>query len=225
VTGIFKFQLFTASVLGAGSAIATQVSLTTAPADCPLDVTDPSPWATPDARLVPALDVATHMGAAGQPSVLFRGRLLPHGILVSINGGKHGIDQRLLSCTQRAGDPPIAERTAPASQPVLNAARDTTADKGSHDGAWVRCRHRHAFIGVDPLGPIVAHGLHEAPAYRPGLLSAAQSRALAAGRLHLDVAAGSARVSGATLKPNRVWQRLRIPAPRIIGASGSPTTT
>lgn len=52
VTGIFKYQLFTASVLGAGSATATQVSLTTAPANCPLDVADPSPWATPDGKLL-----------------------------------------------------------------------------------------------------------------------------------------------------------------------------
>ncbi len=52
VTGIFQYQLFTASVLGAGSATATQVSLTTAPANCPLDVTDPSPWATPDGKLL-----------------------------------------------------------------------------------------------------------------------------------------------------------------------------
>lgn len=52
VTGIFKYQLFTASVLAAGSTTATQVSLTTAPANCPLDVPDPSPWATPDGTLL-----------------------------------------------------------------------------------------------------------------------------------------------------------------------------
>lgn len=52
VTGILKYQVFTASVLGAGSATATQVSLTTAPANCPLDVADPSPWATPDGKLL-----------------------------------------------------------------------------------------------------------------------------------------------------------------------------
>ncbi len=51
-SGAFQFQVFTADVLAGGSATAVQVSLTTAPSNCPLDVIDPSPWATPDGKLL-----------------------------------------------------------------------------------------------------------------------------------------------------------------------------
>ncbi len=106
---------------------------------------------------------------------------------------------RVLLCgasrAQRAG----GERTAKTSRPILNAAPDAIDKGGNHEGAWVECRHRHAELASDALGPIIAHGLPEAPGYRGGLLSPEQARA----RLHLDVAGGNARV---------VWRNIALPA-------------
>lgn len=46
------FQVFTAGVLAGASPNAVQISLTTAPANCPLDILDVSPWASPDGKLL-----------------------------------------------------------------------------------------------------------------------------------------------------------------------------
>lgn len=74
----------------------------------------------------------------------------------------------------------------------------------------MRCRHRQAELASDPLGPVVAHGVVEAPGYRPGLLRQTDARALAAARLHVEVAAGRARVT---------WQNIALPAARPAGAT------
>ena len=111
------------------------------------------------------------------------------------------------SCAKQRGNPP---GTATASQPILNAAPGASAQSGSHGGAWVECQHRHAELASDALGPIVAHGLLEAPGYRPGLLSTEQTQEFAPARLHLDVAGESARVT---------WQDIALPAALPAGAT------
>ena len=46
------FQLFTASVQAPASPTAVQISLITKPFNCPLDVLDPSPWASSDGKVL-----------------------------------------------------------------------------------------------------------------------------------------------------------------------------
>lgn len=98
------------------------------------------------------------------------------------------------------------QRTALVGVPASSAApsSDDALDvPGSHDGDWVECPHRRVHLASDPLGPIVAHGLREAPGYRRGMLSRPQARAFAASRLHLDVDAVRARV---------VYERVALPS-------------
>jgi hypothetical protein len=77
-------------------------------------------------------------------------------------------------------------------------------EHGGADAPWVMCPHRTREVGVDPLGPVIAHGYEEAPGFERGLaLSEAQKHFLSKASLRVRADDG----------PNTVlWEGLRLPS-------------
>ncbi len=64
--------------------------------------------------------------------------------------------------------------TQPLSGP--GAGNDDGGDHGA-DQPWVDCRNRKHQRAADPFGPVISHGVREAPGFRPGRFNASARRA------------------------------------------------
>ena len=87
------------------------------------------------------------------------------------DGGTPGEIQHVSSALAPSGNGPPAPHL-----PTPNDA-DDPGDHGTNE-PWVHCRQRIQQVANDPFGPVVSHGLVEAPGYRPRLLNRTQTTAL-----------------------------------------------